>query len=82
MGFQDPVTGTTFHMSRTQLPLMPASACALYALQGATCDSGMIAHFILLKRADDDIKRLIVCASTVRSTISLKKAFQQCMQKR
>ena len=46
--------------SRTQLPLMPAEACPLYSLQRATCYPGLIAHFIMRKRADDDIKWVIV----------------------
>ena len=58
--FTDPVTGSTLRVSRTQLPLMPAPASALYSLQGATCDPGMIAHFIMPRRADDYIKWLIV----------------------
>ena len=47
-------------MKRTQLPLMPEAACPLYSLQGATCDPGLIAHFAMPKRADHDIKWLIV----------------------
>ena len=58
--FTDPDTGFTFKVKRTQLPLMPEAACPLYSLQGATCDPGLIAHFIMPKRADDDIKWLIV----------------------
>ena len=58
--FTDPVTGFTFQVQRTQLPLMPEAACPLYSLQGATCDPGLIVHFIMPKRADDDIKWLIV----------------------
>ena len=58
--FTDPVTGASLNVSRTQLPLMPEAACALYSLQGATCDPGMIAHFVMPKRADDDIKWLII----------------------
>ena len=34
----------------------------LYSLQGVTCDPGLIAHFEMPKRADDDIKWLIVYA--------------------
>ena len=58
--YTDPVTGMTFQVQRTQLPLMPTSACPLYALQGATCDPGLIAHFEMPRRADEDIKWLIV----------------------
>ena len=66
--FTDPVTGFIFQVQRTQLPLMPEPACPLYSLQGATCDP-WIAHFIMPKRADDDIKWLIVYVmlSRVRS---------------
>ena len=57
-----------------QLPLMPAEACPLYSLQGATCDPGLIAHFAMPKRADDDIKWLIVYVllSRVRSLANLR----------
>ncbi len=58
--FTDTVTGATLQVSRAQLPLMPAPACPLYSLQGATCDPGLIAHFAMPKRADEDIKWLIV----------------------
>ena len=61
-------------VTRTQLPLMPEPACPLYSLQGATCDPGLIAHFIMPKRADDDIKWLIVYVmlSRVRSLSCLR----------
>ena len=53
---------------------MSEAACPLYALQGATCDPGLIAHFIMPKRADDDIKWLIVYVmlSRVRSLSRLR----------
>ena len=72
--FTDPLTGFVFQVKRTQLPLMPEAACSLYALQGATCDPGLIAHFIMPKRADDDIKWLIVYVmlSRVRSLSRLR----------
>ena len=59
---------------RSQLPLMPAEACPLYSLQGATCDPGLIAHFEMPKRAHDDIKWLIVYVllSRVRSLANLR----------
>ena len=59
---------------RSQLPLMPAEACPLYSLQGATCDPGLIAHFAMPKRADHDIKWLIVYVllSRVRSLERLR----------
>jgi hypothetical protein len=56
----DPVTGATFEVSRTQLPIMPEAACRLHSLQGATCDPGLIAHFTMPGRADADIQWLIV----------------------
>ena len=61
-------------MSRTQLPLMPEAACPLYSLQGATCDPGLIAHFTMPKRADADIRWLIVYVllSRVRSLSRLR----------
>ena len=65
--FADPVTGATLTVSRSQLPLMPASACPLYSLQGMTCDPGLIAHFAMPRRADDDIKWLIVYVSCLGS---------------
>ena len=58
--FKDPVTDATLNVKRTQLPLMPEAACALYSLQGATCDPGLVAHFAMPTRADHDIKWLIV----------------------
>ena len=72
--FTDPVAGATLTVSRTQLPLMPASACPLYSLQGMTCDPGLIAHFAMPRRADDDIKWLIVYVllSRVRSLACLR----------
>jgi hypothetical protein len=72
--FADPVTGATLTVSRSQLPLMPASACPLYSLQGMTCDPGLIAHFAMPRRADDDIKWLIVYVllSRVRSLACLR----------
>ena len=72
--FTDPVTGVTLKVSRTQLPLMPEAACALYSLQGATCDPGLIAHFAMPKRADNDVKWLIVYVilSRVRSLSRLR----------
>ena len=72
--FTDPVTGFAFQVQRTQLPLMPESACPLYSLQGATCDPGLLAHFIMPKRADEDIRWLIVYVmlSRVRSLSRLR----------
>ena len=72
--FTDPLTGFVFQVKRTQLPLMPEGACPLYSLQGATCDPGLIAHFIMPKRAVDDIKWLIVYVmlSRVRSLSRLR----------
>ena len=53
---------------------MPADACPLYSLQGATCDPGLIAHFAMPKRADADIKWLVVYVllSRVRSLSNLR----------
>ena len=61
-------------MARSQLPSMPAEACSLYALQGATCDPGLIAHFVMPRRADDDVKWLVVYVllSRVRSLENLR----------
>ena len=72
--YTDPNTGTNLDVSRTQLPLMPYHACPLYSLQGATCDPGLIAHFTMPRRADDDIKWLIVYVllSRVRSLSNLR----------
>jgi hypothetical protein len=72
--FKDPVTDATLNVKRTQLPLMPEAACALYSLQGATCDPGLVAHFAMPKRADHDIKWLIVYVllSRVRSLSRLR----------
>ena len=72
--FTDSTSGTSYKVSRSQLPLMPAEACPLYSLQGATCDPGLIAHFSMPKRADDDIKWLIVYVllSRVRGLANLR----------
>jgi hypothetical protein len=72
--FVDPATGSTLSVKRSQLPLMPAQACPLYSLQGATCDPGLIAHFAMPRRADEDIKWLIiyVLLSRVRSLSNLR----------
>ena len=72
--FTDSVTGATLKVFRNQLPLMPAASCPLYSLQGATCDPGLIAHFVMPKRADDDIKSLCVYVllSRVRSLSRLR----------
>jgi len=53
---------------------MPEASCPLYSLQGATCDPGQIAHFTMPRRADDDIKWLIVYVllSRVRSLAQLR----------
>ena len=61
-------------MKRTQLPILPEAACALFSLQGATCDPGLIAHFAMTQRADSDIKWLIlyVLLSRVRSLARLR----------
>ena len=74
MDLYRPRHGIYFEVQRTQLPLMPEAACPLYSLQGATCDPGLIAHFIMPKRADDDIKWLIVYVmlSRVRSLSCLR----------
>ncbi len=72
--FADPVTEVTFKMSRSQLPIVPEAACSLYSLPGATCDPGLVAHFVMRKRADNDIKWLIVYVllSRVRSLSRLR----------
>ena len=72
--FVDPDSNQSLSVKRSQLPIMPAEACPLYSLQGATCDPGLIAHFVMPRRADDDIKWLIVYVmlSRVRSLSSLK----------
>ena len=72
--FRDPLTDATLSVKRSQLPLMPEAACALYSLQGATCDPGLVAHFVMPRRADNDIKWLIVYVllSRVRSLSCLR----------
>ena len=72
--FAHPVTGVTLEVQRTQLPLMPEAACPLYSLQGATCDPEMIVHSVMPRRADDDVKGLIlyVMFSRVRSLSRLR----------
>ena len=72
--YADPVTGVSLQVQRTQLPLMPEASFPVYSLQGATCDPGLIAHFVMPGRADDDIKWLIiyVMLSRVRSLSNLR----------
>ena len=71
---KDEVLNATLPVDRTQLPLVPEKACSLYTLQGATTDPGLIAHFDMPSRADDDMKWLIiyVMLSRVRSLDCLK----------
>jgi len=85
--FTDPISGVTIKVKRSQLPLMPEAACPLYSLQGATCDPGLIAHFAMPRRADDDIKWLIVYVllSRVRSlsclrSVGLTKKIRQIIE--
>ena len=72
--FTDAVTGVSLDVSRSQLPIMPEDACSLYALQGATCDPGLVAHFAKPKRVDRDMQWLIiyVLLSRVRSLSRLR----------
>ena len=72
--FSDPETGAQIKVARLQLPLMPAVACSLYALQGATCDPGLIADFVMPRQADDDSKwwLVYVLSSRVRSLENLR----------
>ena len=71
---KDAVLNETLCIERTQLPIYPEKACSLYTLQGATTDPGMIAHLDMPRRADDDMKWLIVYVmlSRVRSLDRLK----------
>ena len=71
--YKDAADGITIAVWRTQLPLIPATACSLYTLQGATADPGMIAHFAMPRRADLAIQWLIVYVllSRVRGLDSL-----------
>ncbi len=64
----------TYKMSRSQLPIVCEAACPLYSLQGATCDPGGIAHFVMPRQADHDIRWLIVYVllSRVRSLSRLR----------
>ena len=72
--FTDPETGAQIKVKRSQLALMPAEACSLYALQGATCDPGLIAHFVMPNRADNEQKwlQIYVFLSRVRSLKNLR----------
>ena len=45
---------------RLQLPLVPEKAASLYAMQGATADPGLVAHWVIPKRSTSDVKWLIV----------------------
>ena len=72
--FTDKDSGAVLNVTRSQLPLMPADACPLCSLQGATCDPGLIAHFVMPSRSDSDIKWLIVYVllSRVRSLSNIR----------
>ena len=72
--FTHPVTEVTLQVKRCQLPLLPEAACLLYSLRGAYCDPGLIAHFVMPRRADENIKWLIVylMLSRVRSLSCLR----------
>ena len=71
--YKDVADGVAITVTRTQLPLLPESACSLYSLQGATADPGMIAHFAMPRRADSALQWLIVYVllSRVRGLDSL-----------
>jgi hypothetical protein len=71
---KDEVLNATLAVDRTQLPLVPERACSLYTLQGATTDPGLFAHLDMPKRADGDMKWLIiyVMLSRVRSLEGLR----------
>ena len=61
-------------VQRTQLPLMPAAAVALYSMQGTTADPGMVAFWFFPQRCSDTIRWLIVYVmlSRPRSLATLK----------
>ena len=72
--FRDPLTEATLIVTRSQLPHTSEAAFALYSLHGATCDPGLVAHFVMPRRADNGIKWLIVYVllSRVRSLSCLR----------
>lgn len=45
---------------RTQLPILPENAFALYSLHGSTTDPGMLAHFDMPPKSGHDIKLVII----------------------
>ena len=61
-------------IKRTQIPLMPAKAVSLYAMQGTTADPGLVAYWFFPQRCSDTIRWLIVYVmlSRPRSLATLK----------
>ena len=72
---------------RQQLPIMPLAACPLYGLQGTTADPGLVAHWNIPKRMDNDLKWLLVYVilSRVRAldclvSFGLEPAFRKIIE--
>ena len=64
--------GTYASVKRRQLPLAPARILPLYSMQGMTATPGLVAHWVLPKRVQRDIKWLI-CYVTLSRVPSLKQ---------
>ena len=71
--YVDDKNGYASSVDRLQLPIMPEKACPLYGLQGTTADPGLIAHWAMPRRMDNEVKWLMVYVmlSRVRSLDSL-----------
>ncbi len=53
------LNGQYVQVKRRQLPLGPAKVLPLYSMQGMTADPGLVAHWVLPPRLDQEIKLLI-----------------------
>ena len=71
--YVDDKNGYASSVDRLQLPIMPEKTCPLYGLQGTTADPGLIAHWNMPRRMDNEVKWLMVYVmlSRVRSLDSL-----------
>ena len=69
---QEVQQGQYVSVKRRQLPLAPARILPLYSMQGMTATPGLVAHWVLPKRVQSDIKWLI-CYVTLSRVPSLKQ---------
>ena len=52
--------GDFINVSRRQFPLLPATACSLYSMQGTTAEPGLVAYWQAPSRSTPQVKWLIV----------------------